>query len=382
MQDTGHEQPQSSGGSLPPIATKPGTHWREFRIRFIPIIVFAATLIGIWFLWRELPGGAGIRGIGEGEISMLSSPHDGFLQQQVVPHHGWAEAGEPVVTIRPFDPGAQMDIFQSQLQVARLALEPSVADRNVLNYEQIRIDALRLEQELAMAQANLDRAEKVLPRHEALLKENLISRDIYDLTLRDRDFYAAEVREKSKALQEIRERLDQLQYLTQTSGTNGTGSTLLPHLRGQMASIATNLTPVTLEAPISGEVNYARQAHEFVRAGEILLVINSPRADRVIAYLKQPLPFEPEVGMRMEVTTRSRNPRRFITSIAQVGARMEVLTNSVAYLQAGMLVDTALPLILPVPPDVTIRPGEVVDIALADVQESGSAKDRLFGVLK
>lgn len=380
MQNTGQEQPQTPGHQAP-IATRPGTHWREFRIRYIPIIVFAATLVGIWFLWRELPGGAGIRGIGEGRMSMISSPYDGFLQEQVVPHQGWADAGEPLVTIRPFDPGSQMDLFQSQLQIARLALEPSIADRNVLDYEQIRVDALQLRQELEMAKANLARAEKVLPRHEELLKENLIARDIYDLTLRDRDFYAAEVREKSKALQEIEQRLEQLRYLTQTD-TNGSTANLLPNLQQQMATLGTNLEPITLQAPISGEVNYLRQAHEFVRAGEVLLVINAPRADRVVAYLKQPLPFEPEVGMRMEVTTRSRNPQRFITAIAQVGARMEVLTNAVAYLQPGTLVDTALPLILPIPPDVVIRPGEVVDIALADLDGSATARDRLSGILR
>ena len=382
MQNTGQEQSQTQGKSPPPIPTKAGTHWREFRIRYFPVIVFAATLVGIWFLWRELPGGAGIRGIGEGRMSVLSSPYDGFLQELNVPHHGWAEAGEAVVTIRPFDPASQMDTFQSQLQIARLALEPSVADRNVLDYEQIRIDALQLRQELEMAKANLARAEKVLPRHEELLKANLISRDIYDLTLRDRDFYAAEVREKRRALQEIEQRLEQLRYLTEPGGTNGGPANLLPNLREQMALIETNLAPITLQAPISGEVNYLRQAHEFVRAGEVLLVINAPRADRVVAYLKQPLPFEPEVGMRMEVTTRSRNPQRFVAAIAQVGATMEVLTNAVAYLQPGTLVDTALPVILPVPSDVVIRPGEVVDIALAEVQPERMVEDQLSGILK
>ena len=384
MQNSGNEQSPVAERPQPPIATRAGTHWREVRIRYIPILVFISALAGVWFLWQELPGGMGIRGIAEGEISMLSSPTDGYLEQLAVPHHGWASAGEPVVTIRPFDPRSQMDLFQSQLQIARLRLEPSVADRNILNYEQLRMNALQLKQELAMAEANLERAEKVLPRHEALLADRLISRDIYDLTLRDRDLYAAEVRETSAALSEIEERLKGLRYLVEGSGTatNRTGSDLLPEIQKQLLSVRNQMVPITLEAPISGEVNYARHAREFVRAGEILLTINSPRADRIVAYLKQPLPFDPEVGMPMEVTTRSRTPQRFVTRIAQVGARMEVLTNAVAYLQPGTLVDMGLPVILPVPPDVQLRPGELVDIALSQPQAVESVKERLLGLLK
>ena len=38
---------------LPVIPTPPGQKWREFRIRFLPLIVFACTVGSIFYIWRE-----------------------------------------------------------------------------------------------------------------------------------------------------------------------------------------------------------------------------------------------------------------------------------------------------------------------------------------
>ena len=350
--------PQGSG-NLPVIPSPAGTRWREFRVKHLPLLVFAVTVITIWRLWLVLPPSVGVRGIGEGTVALITAPQDGFLDEIELQSYGWVEAGTEVVTILPFDPNARLDVLQSQLQLSRLALEPSIADRNVLNYEQLRVDALGLKQELAMAKANLERALRVLPRHEALLEERLISRDVYDLTLRDRDYFRAEVEEKSKALEEIEGRLGELRRFA--GGTNSAAA-LFPDLEQQMEAVRTNWNELEMHAPISGEVVFHRRSREFVRAGELIAEIHSPKADRIIAYVKQPIMFEPQVGASVEVVTRSNNPKRFMTEVAQVGARVEVITNAIAYLAAGAVVDTGLPFILPVPDDVHIRPGEIVEV--------------------
>ncbi|MGV3771609.1 MAG: HlyD family secretion protein [Verrucomicrobiales bacterium] len=353
--------PAMAGTNIP---TPLSARWREFRIRFVPFIVFIAALVACWKLWQIVPPGNALRGVGEGAVSIIASPSDGFFQSAGTTHRGWIKAGEDLLTIVPYDPGAKMDLLQSELQISRLEMEPTLGDRNVLNFERLRIESLQLKRELAMAKANLDRAQKVLPRHETLLKEQLIAQDLYDLSVRDVDYYKAEVNEITKAIASVDSRLEELQSLSQASSslTNSPMDALLPQFREQVASAATNFNPVTLAAPISGEVQFYRQPGEFVTAGEPLMVINSERADHVVAYLKQPAGFEPSVGMKMEVSTRSRNAIRFETEIAHIGARVEVITNAVAFIQTGALVDSGLPLILPVPDNVHIRPGELLDI--------------------
>ena len=381
MQNELKEAPQSSlTESLPRIPTPPGTRWREIRFKYVPLLVFLGTAVLIWQFWANLPPSTGVRGIGEGAVSLLASPADGYMQDVAVGNRGRIEAGNAIVTIVPFDPRARMDLFQAQLQISRLTMEPSLVDRNAVNYEQLRFDALRLKSQLEMARQNLQYAETMLPRHEALLKERLISQDIYDTTLKNRNFYRAEVQETGKALKQIEERIEQLRPIAE-SAVGGTNlmQTMLPQLEHQMSAVETNWNPITLTAPISGEVSLIRQEREFVRVGEPILTINSDRSDKIVAYLKQPIPFEPEVGMQVEVVTRGRKPLRFVTEVAQIGARVEVITNAIAYLPAGAVVDSGLPVILPVPPDIQVRPGEVVDVEWRRSGKAENAVRRLLG---
>jgi multidrug resistance efflux pump len=356
----------------------------EWRLKYVPVVTFGVVVVCILLLWDLIPPATGLRGIGEGGLSLLASPQDGFIEQILVPPRGWVEAGEPVATIIPFDPRSDLGLLQSSLQVSRLAIEASAGDPNAIDYERLRVDYLRLKQEVAMAKANLERARKVLPRHEILVKERLLPRDTYDLTVRDYDFYQAEVDEKSRTIEELDSSMERLGLLTRTAKSENApiAADLVAGLEAQLARIQTNWNPITLYASISGEVGSSRQATEFVRAGEPFLTIAPARADRIVAYMRQPLTFEPEVGMQVEVITQSAKPRRFVTRIAQLGAQVEIITNALAYVRFGNLVDAGLPVILPVPKDVQIRPGEIVDIAWRWQSDSGGFFERLLGKTK
>lgn len=242
-----------------------------------------------------------------------------------------------------------------------------MADRNALNFEQVRVDALTLKQDLAMARVNLERAESALKRNETLMKEQLVSRDIYEISLRDRDFYAAELKEKGASLQEIQSRMTQLQGVgePQFPGTNQFTTSLIERLEKRIASVETNWNPITLVAPISGRVHMiARQEGENVVEGEPLVMIASPRADRIVAYIRQPFAFDPQPGMEVEVISQNQTRQKFMAKITEVGAQLEAITNALAFVQQGALVDMGLPIIFSVPPQAQLRPGETVGIIL------------------
>ncbi len=352
---------------LPPIRTPFSVIWREFRIQVIPIAVFVLTVFGVWYFWKSTPMGNTIRGVGEGLRSVITSPRVGVVQRTLVEPYQWVDAGDPIVTVQPFDPDAQLDLLQSELQLTRLRLEPSMADQNALNFEQVRVDWLRLKQELAMAKVNLERAESALRRNEVLRKDRLVSEDMYDLSLRDRDFYRAEVNELTTSMKEIEGRLTQLRGVgePQSPGTNQFTLSMIERLQTRMTAVETNWSTITLTAPISGRVHFiSRQPGEFVVEGEPLVGIASPRSERIVAYMRQPLQFEPQPGMRVDVLLQNRNRQKFATQILQVGAQFEAITNGLAFIQQGALVDIGLPIILTVPPEVQLRPGEVVNVVV------------------
>jgi multidrug resistance efflux pump len=352
---------------LPAIPTPVSAVWREFRIQVVPFVVFAVVVGATVFVWKTLPLSSDIRGVGEGMRSLVTSPRIGVLQRVEVQPYQWVEAGDPLVTILPFDPGAQLSLLQSELQLTRLRLEPSIADQQALNYEQIRVDWLKLKNELATAKIRLQQSENAIPRNEDLFKEGLISKDIYEGIVRDRDVYKAEVREKTASIEQIEARMAQLRPIGESPspGTNQFSASVIADLDQRMAKVQTNWNAITLVAPISGRVHMlARRESEYVREGEPLVMIASPRSDRIVAYMRQPLSFEPQPGMAVDVQTQNRQRQRFTTTIAEVGAQLVAITNGLAYMQQGALVDMGLPIILAVPANIQLRPGETVNVAL------------------
>jgi multidrug resistance efflux pump len=348
---------------LPPIPTLSRVRWREFRLRVVPFIVFITIVFGVVVAWRQA-GVGGTVGLAEGTCSMITSPRTGMVTALDVEPYQWIDVGGALATVSPDDPRSELQALQTQLELARIQLQPSLADRNAINYERVRIDASAQRTAIAMAKVNLDRAEPALKRNEQLLKEDLISQEIYEASLRDRDFYVAEIKERTQALQEIEERLKTLWPLGQfdASGTNPAALGLIEDLRATISTVISNSGPMKLVAPTSGMVGMVRRhPGEYVVLGEPLVSIESSQCERIVAYLRQPFPFEPRVGMHVNVSTRTRPRHKFITEIARVGVRMEAITNALVIARQGF-VELGLPIVLSVPRNPAIRPGEIVDI--------------------
>jgi multidrug resistance efflux pump len=353
------------------IPTPFSTVWREVRIRVIPLFVFVGVGVACYYLWGQMGRGSSVPGVGEGVRSMVASPYVGILQQVYVEPFQWVEQGQPLARIAPVDPQAKLDLLQSELQLTRIRLEPSQSDQNAVSYERLRFDWLRLKQEVALARVNLKIAEGTAGRYGNLVKDNLVSREVYEISVGNRELYESEISTKSEAIAEIEGRMKELRGLgePQSPGTNQNTIELIARLENRLAAAETNWLPITLVAPISGMVqSIYRHAAEYVVEGEPLMSISSARSDRVIAYLRQPYPLDPEVGMEAEILTRTRKPKRFTSKISEVGAQIETITNSLAFIKQGSMVDEGLPVVLVVPMDAHIRPGEIVDVILKPIQ--------------
>jgi hypothetical protein len=68
--------------------------------------------------------------------------------------------------------------------------------------------------------------------------------------------------------------------------------------------------------------------------------------------------------MPVLVTTRTHQQEKFWTQIAQVGTHIEMITNSLAFLKMGALIDEGLPIVVDLPPNAKIRSGEIVDLLI------------------
>lgn len=346
-------------------------------MRFVPPIIFIVALLGVVLAWRF--GAAGIGGVpavGEGFRSQVSTPQAGVLQQVFVQPYQMVQAGDPIAVVQPIDPGAKIDLMRTELDMARLRLMPTLAEENAVSYERLRVELLRTKSELAAAQVHLLRAESEVKRSEPLFKEKLLSEDLYELATSTRDLYKTEVLEKSNAVAELQRHLSDLQGfgMPRTISTNDSKFELAAKLDAVYQAAATNWSPITLRAPMSGMVySINRQKGENVVEGEPLVMINSLWSDRIVGYMRQPYQVDLAPGMKVQITTRERKRRQFWSQIAQVGAHVEVITNALAFVRTGYLVDAGLPVTVQMPPDLKLRPGEVVDLYITGQRNEASA---------
>ncbi len=380
-EQTGLAEPKPSrrARSLAPVPIPWSVRWREFRVSLLPLIVFCAGAAVAVICWRQVGTSTGVAGIGEGIRSTVSTPFPAQLRELLVRPYQVVREGEPVAVIVPNDPRIEIDLLQVELDLARMQLQPSVAEENAMNFEQIRVDLWRTKAELAIAKVNLERAENQVRRNEPLFRDKLVSEDIYDLSAKTRDMYGVEVFEKSNAVAQIEKRVAELEVLglPQTGATNLLTLHTLARLRALQSAVATNWAPITLRAPISGMVtSVSRREGENVIEGESLIGISSLYSERIVGYLRQPYPLQPDVGMEVVMTTRERKPRRFSGFISEIGAHVEIITNSLAFVRPGTLVDAGLPLIVNLPDDAQIRPGEIVDLSFRKPRSSDGAAAR------
>jgi multidrug resistance efflux pump len=353
--------------SKPLIPSPPSATWQHFLRTYVPWLTCILVTIATIGLWRQVVNTGTLAAVGASLQSTTTSPWAGILLSVYVEPYQIVNKGEPIAVLQPLDPRLQMDLLRSEVDLARLKTQPSIAEQNALDYERVRLDWLQLKAELAMARVNLARAEKDLRRNTPLFQEKLLSGDLYDLTVRDRDYYKTEVEIKSRTVAEIEERLEKLQGLGDPSlgSTNLLSQYISSNYEIQQSLLQTNLAPFTLVAPIDGMVTFVvRQANEYVVEGEALIGISPLWSERAVGYMRQPYPVDPQVGMPVQITTRSRQRQTFSSRISQVGGPLEYITNALAKIPINALVDVGLPVVVDLPSQAMVRPGEIVDVIL------------------
>ncbi len=350
---------------LPPVSVTPRVLWGQFRQRIIPAAIFLSLVALSILLWVRVNSTAVLPGIAEGLRALVTSPQPGLILELKVRPYQLVNRGDPIAVVKPIDPRIPLDLLQAELQLARMRYEPSPAEQNAMEYQRVRVELLRLRSELAVARVNLRRAENELERNRSLFQDKLVSEDIYDLSLQTREAFQAEVTQKDAAVRDLEQRVEELRALgdPRSKGTNGELDRILARLEEAHASATTNWGPLTLTAPVAGMVApLPHQPGEYILAGEALASIQSLWSDRVVAYLRQPYTIEPEIGMEVRVRTRNSARQQFSVSVTRIGAQVEVITNALAFVRQGALVDVGLPVVMELPAQNRIRPGELVDL--------------------
>lgn len=374
---------------LPTIPSPPGTALREFRIKFVPGATFLLVLAVAAFTWRGYVGPAVLVGEVQAMRSTVSAPVSGRLSQMSVVTFQRVRAGQVVGQITPAEPpvlDAQVALARARIDQVRINFEPVLRrQNNEVNYAALRMDWLDARTQLAvqLARTNflageLDRAKRfqagigatgvaIRPSDPttgfASLADVQKAQMLYDETL-------ASITESQKAIAEISAILEHLvpeEKRLDDEIPAGVRSAILVEERN-LQLLETQLSPQHVLAPIDGVVTAVqRRTGEHVQSGENLLTITAESPRTIIAYVRQPVDDSARPGRMLEVRVRGGKRQGAHARITEIGPALESIPSSLLPAKSGNGgIEYGLPVTLTVPPELSLRPGELVDLRPVD----------------
>ena len=126
--------------------------------------------------------------------------------------------------------------------------------------------------------------------------------------------------------------------------------------------------PVALTAPIEGTITkihrFPGDTNAVVAAGEPIMTITAPRPDRLIAFIRQPMTFDPKPGMKVLIRPRARSHKTYEAMIDKVSPQLAPIRSEL--LPPGQSrVELGLPIIIEkLPADLHLYAGELVDLTI------------------
>jgi multidrug resistance efflux pump len=360
---------------LPPIPTPSAQLWRQLRLQYLPVVIFVTGLLGAAVLWTQWVAPPTLVGEVEAVRTEVRSAQPGTLSGLEVELLQPVTAGQTLGHVFVNTPQfleTSLAAIRAEIEMIRATMDPVVGQRRAaLDLERLRLDLMGKRVDLAVQQGELNQAETTLARTTALHRAKIITEDEYELAKNARDTLAAQIKAQTELINRLEPSIRRLSTEVDVSAPSLDQGlrAAIQHKEAELRMIEAELSPLPLNAPIDGVVTLIhRRTGENVTSGEPILQISATHSERIIGFLRQPLPLEPKPGMEVEVRTRTFIRRIGIARVAQVGPQLEPISPTL--LAAMRLPVTAIPTdvglrvhVTP-PPGLSLRPGEQVDLII------------------
>lgn len=358
---------------LTPIPTPRAQLWRQLRLQYLPGVVFALGVVAAVTIWTRWVAPPTLVAEAEAVRAEVRSAVPGALVNVTVDLLHSVKAGQTIAQLLPADPKvleASLAVLRAEIESMRTTMDPVIGpQRMALDFEQLQLDWLSKRVELAAFRSQLHQAEITLTRTAALHRNKLVTDDEYDLAKNARDALAAQVTAQADLVSRIEPSLKALS--AEAGGAPASPAqglrAAIKHKEEEMRLTEAQLGAVALVAPIDGVVTLMlRRAGETVAAGEPIFQISATRSERIVGFLRQPLPLEPVPGMSVEIRTRTMPRQIGVATVAQVGQQMEPIPPSLLAAMrlpvAAVSTEVGLRVHVTPPAGFTLRPGEQVDV--------------------
>jgi multidrug resistance efflux pump len=345
---------------------------RDARLRVLPVVIFAATVGAIVFLWRDHVVARAMLGQAEPVSSNVSSYRPGVLAELTATRFQKVKAGDPVGKVLVTDPrilASSLAVIQAEIESLRANMKPVMAQQhNAMDYDQLRLDWMKERAQLASARVNLELAETEFHRMAELFKDQIVAQRVYDQAKAARDRLQNEVQNLEKLVGDLEQNFKTLQLTNSNELSNVSADPLRAAIAVQESKLhltEAELSPITLRAPIDGIVStILHRAGESITAGQPVLTVATLNPVRIVGYLRPPIIDEPKAGMKVEVRTRGLHRQIGEAKIVEVGTQLESLPATLLGPVRLANTELGLPVDISLPQNLKIHAGELVDIIL------------------
>lgn len=351
-----------------PIPIPVWLRWREFRCRKLPPIIFAATLLAVIGLWTASVQPSAIVSRAVVQKADVVTLVAGSMLSLNVDKYQSVKKGETLALIQPDGFRAELEVFRLRMEFLRNQFDPMAEKkRNAVDYYRLRLEWLEQRVVLAVAKVNLRKAENELSRASQLFQEKLISKDQLDLSQKTVEALAAEVTETANLVSEMETAMEGLQKLEvfAAAESEAVAKRLQAGLRSHLENIERLAQPYALQSPIAGKISEIRRLPgENVVKGERVFTITAEESTQLLAYIKTPVGIPIQLGTPVRLQTRGPGRKEAVSRVEGIGPEWETLGNDAAFATVGTSPALGLPILLALPPELKVRPGEWVDVFL------------------
>ncbi len=132
-------------------------------------------------------------------------------------------------------------------------------------------------------------------------------------------------------------------------------------------------TPLDIKSPMKGTVSIVNlQPGEFVQPGQHLLTISASKADRIIAFIRQPLSVTVEPNTQVKIRCRSLGQKTAFARVIKVGTELAPIRKSLLPAQHDRD-EAGLPIFISVPENLPLHAGEIVDVTFLTTKAPAEA---------
>jgi multidrug resistance efflux pump len=390
--------------TLRPIRTPLRQHFRRVRYQLAPVVVFAAAVFMAGWLWSRHIGLPNAIGEVEAERYDLVGPMDGTL----VPL-----PGKPLAIYDPVDAGqviARLDdsaalgdlaALRGDLERLRISLTSAEADKRermasrqtgdltalrqlAVDGERLRLQALELQTLVEADKVEVARLTEMYEASRVLYEQGLESRLVLlDFEMR-RETARKRIEGNQKAIEEA-----EAQKVTCAARHKDYENRLKENQTPELADLALVLAPIRtaianqetrvlelhraiqaleIRSPINGTVSviYVLPG-QIVRAGTPILAVAANQGRYIVSYIRETQRIRPVAGMNVSVQVRTIPRDAAWTLVERVGPQIASVPQH--HLRDPKVPEWGLPVRIPVPSALKVKPGELVDVAFNRVPD-------------